>query len=131
MRRTSLLYVTAAAGLILAGCSDEKENAPVAPAPAPAAAKVDVGAKPSVTPPGGAPQTTAAPVAAANSEPSEPQLAPVQSAIQAFEEQNKRMPANVQELVDSGAMKNLPPLPTGKIYYIDHATKKVKIGSGP
>jgi hypothetical protein len=69
--------------------------------------------------------------AAATAEPVEPQLAPIQIAIQSFEQQNKRMPLNIQEMMDAGILKDLPPPPPGKLYYIDHATKKVKLGSGP
>lgn len=132
MRRNGLIYVALAAGMIAAGCSDDSKDAlPAANTPAPASVGVgNATPAPAVTAPTGAP-VAGQPATAATSEPVEPQLAPIQSAIQAFEEQNKRMPANVQELVESGAVKNLPPLPPGKLYYIDHATKKVKIGSGP
>jgi hypothetical protein len=132
MRRNGLIYAALAASLFAVGCSDDSKDALPA-VKAPEAASVGVSAPAPVAPAPGAPQAgqPAAPTAVASSEPSEPQLAPIQSAIQAFEEQNKRMPQNVQELVESGAMKNLPPLPAGKIYYIDHATKKVKIGGGP
>jgi len=58
----------------------------------------------------------------------EPELKPIQDAIQNFETQNKRIPLNVQELVESGALKSLPKPPPGKIYFIDQSTKRIRLG---
>jgi hypothetical protein len=127
--KSYLIACTLAVALIVgAGCSEQSADETVV-APIAAPVSVDIGA---------ASQPTAVAVASQTGEvtgpaPKEstmPELAPIQSAIQTFETQNKRMPINVHELVESGAIK-LPPLPAGQIYYIDHATKQIKIGGGP
>ena len=126
--KKGFVLVLSVVSLVLAGCSGGEDDALPSAAPAPAGG-ADVGvatAPPSLGTP--EPGATTAP---ATAEPVEPQLAPIQIAIQTFEQQNKRMPLNVQEILDTGILKDLPPPPPGKLYYIDHATKKVKLGSGP
>lgn len=122
-----------AAVVMVAGCSDSESDSA---APAPVPAKVDMsgpqlggGATPPPT--ASVPVNTATTPAATPTEGVTPELTPIQNAIQAFEVKNGRMPANVAELVESGFMQQLPKLPPGRIYYIDHATKQVKIGSDP
>lgn len=103
------------------GCSDSEPEIPKSPAPPPA---------PVV-------ETTSATTTTAASKPEvlvtalgdvEPELKPIQMAIQSFEAQNKRMPMNVEELVSSGAIQSLPPPPAGKIYFIDQGTKRIRLG---
>ena len=106
-----------------AGCSDSE---PELPNPAPAVAPApDVGMAPA------APATAPAagqPPAQAPGDVTEPELKPIQLAIQSFEAQNKRMPMHVDELVASGAIPALPKPPPGKIYFIDQATKRIRLG---
>ncbi len=59
----------------------------------------------------------------------EPELKPIQNAIESFQAQNKRMPMHVDELVSSGAIPALPKPPPGKIYFIDQGTKRIRLGS--
>lgn len=124
--------------LVGSGCSDTDSDASSNPAPAAVAAKVNVStpapvSQPVTPPPAGA-AAASAETATPETAPSRgisPELNPIQSAIQLFEAKNGRMPNNVAELVDAGLIQQLPKLPPGRIYYIDHATKQVKIGSDP
>ncbi len=107
---------------VVVGCSDaEPELPPPAPVAAPALAPASTAAAAAATPAADQPPAQA---------PSdvEPELKPIQMAIQSFETQNKRMPMNVDELVASGALQSLPKPPPGKMYYIDHATKRIRLG---
>ncbi|MCD6052409.1 MAG: hypothetical protein K0Q55_3827, partial [Verrucomicrobia bacterium] len=83
----------------MVGCSDSEPEVPKAPAPVPAP---PVEAVP-------APTTAAAPATTSTQPPPvagevEPELKPIQNAIESFQAQNKRMPLNVDELVSSGAL---------------------------
>jgi hypothetical protein len=127
--KKSFLLSLVMTGLVFAGCGGGDDGALPA-APSAPAGDVSIG--------GATPQPGPAPAAipGQTSEPApaqaiEPQLAPLQSAIQTFEQQNKRMPLTVQEMVDAGVLKSVPPPPAGKLYYIDQATKQVKMGSDP
>lgn len=129
MMKKGFLLGLAVAGILIAGCSggddDTVPSAPVAPA-----GSAEVGGVAPTPTPSGAPepgQTTAP----ATAEAVEPQLVPIQIAIQSFEQQNKRMPMTVKEMVDAGILKDVPPPPAGKLYFIDQATKKVRLGSDP
>lgn len=125
--KKGLILTLAISGLLVAGCSGGGDDGlPSAPAPS-GGASVDATVAP-VAPAAPEPGQTTAP---ASAEPVEPQLAPIQIAIANFEQQNKRMPLNIQEMVDAGVLKDLPAPPPGKIYFIDHATKKVRLGGGP
>jgi len=128
MKNNYLLSLVMAA-LLLAGCGGGSEDAELSAVPMAPSGDVSIGAVTEPVPAGPAipGQTTGA----APSEAVEPQLAPIQIAIQTFEQQNKRMPVNVEEMVAAGILKNLTPPPAGKLYYIDHATKQVKMGSDP
>lgn len=122
--------------LLGAGCSGDSDSASSAPAPAAPSANVSMAAPaptaPAVVPPPGqaAPAASITP-AAAPTVGVTPELTPIQDAVRVFEEKNGRMPDNVEELVSSGIIKELPKLPPDKLYYIDHGTKQVKIGSNP
>jgi len=112
-------------GLLAAvGCSDPEPELPQAPAPAPAP---DVSVAPTPTANSAAPVAGQPPAQAPSDV--EPELKPVQMAIQSFESQNKRMPMNVDELLSSGAIQSLPKLPPGKMYFIDHGTKRIRVAN--
>jgi len=97
----------------------------VAPAPAAPAVAAPTAA---AAPPGSTPPAVNQAAAPAPGDVMEPELKPIQDAIQNFETQNKRIPLNVQELVESGALKSLPKPPPGKIYFIDQSTKRIRLG---
>lgn len=127
--KKSFLLSLVMTGLIFAGCGGGDDGALPA-APSAPAGDVSIGAS--------VPQSGPAPAAipgqtseAAPSQAVEPQLAPIQSAIQTFEQQNKRMPMNVQEMVEAGVLKEMPRPPAGKLYVIDQQTKTVRYGTDP
>ena len=126
MNLISCLAVSTILGLVMIGCSDESKDA-LPPAQAQKPASVGVSAP--------APATTPAPsnpvANTGNAEAVDPQLAPIQNAVQAFEKQNNRPPVNVEEMVKAGVLKEMPTPPAGKLYYIDQTTKKVRYGSNP
>ncbi len=112
--------------LAVTGCSKEESEPIVKPASVKKAPKPQATDEAAAAPAPGSPA-----VAEAAAEPVPPELAPLQNGLEEFEKANNRLPNNVQEMVEKKIIKSLPPLPAGKIYYIDHATKRVKIGGGP
>ncbi|HEY1171121.1 MAG TPA: hypothetical protein VGH19_07140 [Verrucomicrobiae bacterium] len=118
-------YILSLGMLAAIGCSDSEPEVPAVPAPAPAATVDPVASSP-VAPTGPAP-AVASPAAAPAGDV-EPELKPIQNAIETFQAQNKRMPLHVDELVSSGAIQSLPTPPPGKIYFIDQATKRIRLG---
>lgn len=124
MRYASLWLIIPA--LAAAGCHDKQQEAPRVP-PAPVAMPKQEAALPPTDTPApvsDSPATgTPAPVPAA--------LMPVQEGIEAFKVKFGRLPVSVQEMVDKKILTQLPPLPSNKMYVVDHETGQVRVTGNP
>ena len=142
--RKSLYSVATAATILIAGCSDKEAAVPPAksnaPAPAPSVAPAATTPAP-VAPPPVAPPPTAATAPqtkdAANQTTSGPgllenvdkdyvqYLISLNNAYQEFRSAQMRSPKDLNELVAFGRIKELPPAPPGKRYFIDEPRLRI------
>lgn len=137
------LYLALTVGVALSACSkSETSDSPAPPPPAPAAAaNSGMSLTPTTPPP---PANTPAPQNLTATPPAEAALmngevygkgsdgnvlegeALIKKALmQHVEGKGLPYPARIEELVEQGTLKALPPAPAGKKWAIDPATKKV------
>lgn len=142
-------YVVAV-GLIVAGCSD---NDSAVPAPNAAPAPSAVGVQPADSVSSVVPPPVTAPAAPPPASPNQPSAAAaptssgpgllqdvepdyvhvlinINNAYQDFRSSEMRSPRDFNELLSSGKLKEMPPAPAGKRYFIDEPNLRVILIKG-
>ncbi|HSH94559.1 MAG TPA: hypothetical protein VK968_10475 [Roseimicrobium sp.] len=129
---SSLLVLTAL--LALSGCGKSEKTAKPQQTPATPSASTPVAVNAAETtaappPPTSSDTLAAAPAAAAAAPAAEPDIAALEAALKGYMGEFNRIPANFEQIVQSGYLAKVPQAPAGMKYVLDTKNKKVTLVS--